>query len=175
MREVQERLPLGTPWILTTRLDNDDGLHEDFIKTVQNVVRPGASEAINFPLGLVLTDRAIYSSSQRSNAFISVFEDALSCKTVLQISHNEMVKRFAIREISTHPMWFQHVHGGNVSNKIRGQRLPSSHLPDGFEALHLRERIGTIGSAQAGLENATIGILRSGRDMLSKARRLLRS
>lgn len=175
LREVQERLPFGTPWILTTRLDNDDGLHRDFIKTVQNAVRPGVSEAINFPLGLVLTDRAIYSTSQRSNAFISVFEDVSSCKTVLQVSHNEMVKRFGIREISTYPMWFQHVHGGNVSNKIRGRRLSSSHLPDGFQALHLAERVKPVGQAQAGLENATIGILRSGRDMLSKARRRLRS
>ena len=174
-REVQERLPIDTPWILTTRLDNDDGLHKDFVSTVQNVIRPGVTEAINLTHGLVLTDRAIYSSFQRSNAFISLLEEASSCKTVLQVSHNQIADRFTIREIAMHPMWFQHVHGGNVSNKIRGRRLADCRLPDGFESLHLNTRIKPIGRAQAGFENVTLGMFRSGRDMMAKARRRLRS
>ena len=174
-REVQERLPSDTPWILTTRLDNDDGLHKDFVSTVQNLIRPGVTEAINLAHGLVLTDRAIYSSVQRSNAFISLLEEASSCKTVLQVSHNEIADRFVIREIAMHPMWFQHVHGGNVSNKIRGRRLADRRLPEGFESLHLDRRIKPIGQARAGFENVTLGVIRSGRDMMAKARRRLRS
>ena len=174
-KEVQERLPTGTPWVLTTRLDNDDGLHEDFVSTVQKIINPGVTEAINLPYGLVLTDRAIYSSFQRSNAFISLLEEASSCKTVLQVSHNEIASRFAVREVAMHPMWFQHVHGGNVSNKIRGRRLADRRLPDGFESLHLNRRIKPIGRTQAGFENATLGMIRSGRDMMAKARRRLKS
>ena len=40
-------------WLLTTRLDNDDGLHKDFVSHLHREVCFGRREALNFPIGLV--------------------------------------------------------------------------------------------------------------------------
>ena len=170
---VSRRLAGVTRFVLTTRLDNDDGLHCDFVRNVQAEVRQGG-EAINFPYGLVLAEGAMYRSKQDSNAFISVLEPRDDLKTVLQVSHNQLSKRFVIRNVTTKPMWLQHVHGGNVSNKIRGKRLPASALPEGFDSIKLNSLIKPIGNPTVAFENATAGTMRAGRDLVAKALRRIR-
>ena len=166
--EIKSRLSGRESRILTTRLDNDDGLHRDFVGVLQNSLSAKPREAINFPIGLVVCGKAAYLSRQESNAFISVIEDRTDFGTVLQASHNQIGKLFPIRNAGADAMWLQHVHGGNVSNKTRGRRLTHDALPHGFESVTLSTRIKPIGRTAATIENATAGLLRTGRDLTAK-------
>ena len=171
---IRQRYADDSRFVLTTRLDNDDGLHRDFVSNLQRHVRP-VREAINFPRGLVLADGAVYRSEQESNAFISVLEARDTFKTVLQVSHNQLSKHFALRNVDADPMWLQHVHGGNVSNKIRGSRLSTHSIPAGYESIELVNLVRPVGTATAVFENSTVGTIRAIRDVVARAIRSARA
>lgn len=122
-------------WLLSTRLDNDDGLNEHFVENLQRQVRFTTREALNFPEGIVLGHGHIYRSRQTSNAFLSVSEPFESFQTALHANHKEMAQHMPLREVESGPMWLQVVHDANVSNKRRGWRLPHKRMPSGFEAV----------------------------------------
>jgi hypothetical protein len=155
-------------WLVTTRLDNDDGLHRDFIRNLQAQVRVGVKEALDFPYGIVYANGVPYWSRQKSNAFISLSEPMENMRTVFATRHKEMSRRYKIRTVGTEPAWLQSVHGLNVSNGIRGWRIANAQIPAGFE----------LGDAPTGeslspsgilMENATLGVARYFRDRLADA------
>ena len=85
--------------VVTSRLDNDDGLHRDFIRLVQQQVRVGTVEALVSSVGIVLADDVPFVSEQGSNAFISLSEPLEGMRTVLVMRHKEMGRRYTIRTI----------------------------------------------------------------------------
>jgi hypothetical protein len=153
-------------WVVTTRLDNDDGLHRDFVKKLQGRVRIGTTEAFDFPWGIVLANGVPYLSRQRSNAFISLSEPLIGLKTVTSVRHKEMSRRYQVRTVTNEPSWLQSLHGSNLSNKVRGWRIPRANLPEGLE---VGEPLPPDEKSAAGvfLENATLGAGRHVRDWLA--------
>jgi hypothetical protein len=150
--------------LVTSRLDNDDGLHRDYVKLLQDQVRVGTEEVLDFPWGIVYCNGVPYLSHQKSNAFIALSEPLQGVRTVTAGRHNEMSRRYRVRSIGSGPAWLQVVHGSNVSNKIRGWRISRDWLPEGFEfggavAPEDKSRFGIL------LENASLGIARHARDM----------
>src|SRR5271165_6215499 len=91
---VQADLPIDIEsprgWLVTTRLDNDDGLRQDFVKRLHEQIQVGKSEALNFPWGVVYRNGRPYLSQQESNAFVSVSEPFKDIRTVLCTRHNEV-------------------------------------------------------------------------------------
>ena len=170
METHQADLPAGLDpsrnWVVTTRLDNDDGLQRDFVKKLHEQVRVGSEAALDFPWGIVLANGAPYLSRQKSNAFISLSEPLTGAKGVYAIRHKEMSRRYSVQTVSNDPSWLQSLHGLNYGNKVRGWRIPSAKLPDGFEVggqLPPDEK----SAASILLENATAGVGRQFRDWLA--------
>ena len=62
--------------LLTTRLDNDDGLHRTAMARIQVAVGDSAPEFLNFPSGfrLVLADGRLLRYTNHSNPFLSLVE-----------------------------------------------------------------------------------------------------
>jgi hypothetical protein len=171
--DLSADLDKSRKWLVTSRLDNDDGLHRDFIRLVQQQVRVGTVEALDFPVGIVLASDMPFVSKQGSNAFISLSEPLDGMQTVLIMRHKEMGRRYKIRTIKSGPAWLQTVHGANVSNKVRGWRISRDELPDDFA---IKGGLPPERDSRLAItfDNATLGTARYARDVAAAAWNLIR-
>ena len=119
-------------WLLTTRLDNDDGLRRDFVQRLHDTLRFSGTEALNFPTGVVYTGHRTYLYCHESNAFLSLLEPFAGFKTVLCVQHLEMPKIASVRQIEGDPAWLQVIHQSNISNRVRGRRIPAGSALEAF-------------------------------------------
>lgn len=117
--------------LLTTRLDNDDALHCDFVNQVQKIAkRQTAICALNAPCGYNLDQKNLicYPLYKRSNQFISLLEFG-TFSTVYCRDHPRIGKEFRTLEFAVNtPMWIQGINGTNIWNRIREKQNPVSWL-----------------------------------------------
>lgn len=166
---VKQNVRPGTDWVLTTRLDNDDGWHEQFVERVQAEVRPGTREFLNFSTGYIVTDDRTYLYRHLSNAFISFSEPVEGLMTPFATNHELLAKLAPVRQIAGAPGFYQLVHGGNFSNKVRGTRVPVAQARQGFETLrYALPADGRETRLAVTIENATAGAVRTARDTAAK-------
>ncbi len=134
-RDIAALLRPGVGWLLTTRLDNDDGWRADFVQRLQSEVRPGRREFLNFPTGILLYDDMTFLYRHDSNAFISLSEPADDFVTVICAPHTDLSAHGTIRQLPPQPAFIQVIHPGTRSNKPRGVRVHRLLALAGFEAL----------------------------------------
>ncbi len=166
VNDVGASLAESTKWIVTTRLDNDDGIHRDFVSMIQSAVEE-RREFLNFPRGIILYSGKCYIYKHPSNAFLSLVEPAHQPRTAWCIAHTQAAQVAPVRQLSRTPAFLQVVHGKNVSNKPRGTRIFARRARIGFEAIPELERLGD-GETSLGVmtENATTVLLWKLRDAL---------
>lgn len=177
VREVlaEKQLP-ETPWLLTTRLDNDDGLAADFVARVQAAVtsQPPARGSFNVTNGYVFDGRRTYALAHPSNAFASLLERFdESARTISSIQHMHLAEEGPITQVGGPGAWLQVVHGGNVSNKIRGRRVPAAELEGRFPA-SIGLGADKASSLAIAAENLVLAPLREARDRAADLVRSLR-
>lgn len=117
--KLLEIIPKETEWLLTTRLDNDDGLHKDFVKTLLTAEFTDKTY-FNFPDGLTYSEGNGYKHRDESNAFLSYVEPVADFEGVWKHAHPDVIKKFHVEQLALPYAWLQVIHGGNVSNKVRG-------------------------------------------------------
>jgi len=110
----------GHEYLITSRLDNDDGLATRFIETVQGRFEEQAFEFINLPHGFVFSGRNVYSWSHPANPFISLIERSANFQTVLCGCHADLLKLGPVQQVEETPGWLQVVHGQNLANGVKG-------------------------------------------------------
>lgn len=123
-------------WLITTRVDNDDALARDFIDMVQSQFERQKVEFVNFQSGLQLTDTGeLFHRLDPSNAFISLIEkrDGEAPRGVYVDWHDRVEKHGPMRQVRSHPMWLQMVHGRNIGNQARGVRADPGLLAQYFD------------------------------------------
>jgi hypothetical protein len=111
----------GEKHIITTRLDNDDIIHKDFVDTIQHMYQPKTNLTIDLKKGYQLTlepykDLRLLESD--FNPFLSLVEATENFKTVLAKEHLKW-KYFA-SEHSTfkkESLWIQLIHFQNHANQ----------------------------------------------------------
>ena len=121
--------------LITTNLDNDDGLALDFVARLQNADCDGARTAIYLVNGLIRSGNRLYLRTDRTNAFCSVKEDWAAARTCWTDWHNLLGRSMSVTEIAGGPAWLQVVHGSNVSNRIRGRRASAEPYSKAFAGL----------------------------------------
>jgi hypothetical protein len=131
-RGLKKELAPAPQWLLTTRLDNDDGLRRDFVQRLHESLRFAEREALNFPNGVVYTGGRAYLYRHESNAFLSLLEPFDGFKTVTFVQHPDMSKFAPVRQIDGDPAWLQVVHRGNISNRVRGRRVSVAKALEAF-------------------------------------------
>jgi hypothetical protein len=107
--------------LLTSNLDNDDGLAVDFVERLQSRPRPATSTAYYLSNGLIKSPDGLFHHHDRHNAFASVRSDWASPVTCWADWHNRLSRHVPVVEVGGPPGWLQVVHGGNVSNRTRGR------------------------------------------------------
>lgn len=135
LSDIRDTVPERGDDLITTNLDNDDGLAVDFCERLGSVATPHRRVAIYAPLGLVKSSDGVFLRTDRRNAFCSVREPWQGAITAWAEYHNEFARIMPVVELEGPPAWLQVVHGANVSNRVRG-RLVSS--------LPYKARFGTM-------------------------------
>ena len=125
-------------WLITSRVDNDDAIARDFIALVQENFRGQEFEFLNFQSGLQMTDSGeLFVSMDPSSAFISLIEKRTSIDTlprsVYLCEHTDVEHYGPMRQVKSHPMWLQMVHGRNIGNQVQGVRAKPELLKDYFD------------------------------------------
>ncbi len=125
--DVTARLHGDKGRLVTTRLDNDDAVSNDFLMQVQ-AAAAGLPDGtiINFRKGIALSKGRLFVADDDSNPFTSMVEQAAGAKTIWAAPHTQLKTQFALEQVTIEPCWLQVVHGENVANRIKGRQL-SSH------------------------------------------------
>ena len=106
----------STPWVITSRLDNDDAIHPEYIDRVQECFRE-QTEAID-SLGYRLNDATgefvnfDYYDSVRCSPFVSLIEQTTRAATVMRYKHGQIGNHVPTRQIKSR-LWCQVIHGTN--------------------------------------------------------------
>jgi hypothetical protein len=125
---------VSTPYLITTRLDNDDAIGKNHLAQVQKAFCRQERQFVAFPFGLQSYRGHLYNMYWPSNPFLSLIE-AVSpdnrFTTVFCVPHNLVHQAGAVRSIIQSPQWLQVVHGSNLLNVLGGwPRLKSRSHPD---------------------------------------------
>ena len=117
--------PVPDRLILTSNIDNDDGVAADYIARVQDAALRewrGETFAVNAPWGLVRTGRRLFLHYHPSCAFTNMVEaDTPLFRTTMTTRHNDLPLQMRLVQLAGGPGWLQVVHGNNVSNRVRGK------------------------------------------------------
>jgi len=166
IKDVVAALAANTQWIITTRLDNDDGIHRDFVSMI-HAAAAERREFLNFPRGIILYSGKCYRYEHPSNAFLSLVEPAEQPKTAWCIAHTKAGQIAPVRQLPDTPAFLQVVHGKNVSNKPRGTRIFARRALPGFESIPEMRQLGNNETWWGVVsENATTVLLWKLRDFL---------
>lgn len=121
LTEINNCIDKSDNYIITTRLDNDDIVHKDFIKTIQELYKPKSKMIIDLKAGYQLILEKpfeIRSMKYNFNPFISLVESTTDFKTVLNKEHllwkddtSEHIK------YSKKGLWIQLIHDQNQLNQ----------------------------------------------------------
>ena len=132
IREHLDKLP---EYLITTRLDNDDAIHKDFISVVQQHFDAQELLFLNFLKGYRWHEGKIYSKDLSSNMFLSLVEKIQkneNFKSVCCGNHTRINEVGTILDISGFPAWLMVIHDDNLLNKRVGIRKPLKRLTNNF-------------------------------------------
>jgi hypothetical protein len=114
--------------LITTNLDNDDGLAVDFSERIRSVETTHRRVAVYAARGLIKSANTVFLRTDRHNAFCSVREPWEGAITAWAEYHNEFSRSMPVVQLDGPPAWLQVVHGSNVSNRVRGRMVsPNPH------------------------------------------------
>lgn len=123
---------LGVTHLITTRLDNDDGICRSFVETIQNRFSGQDFEFLNFTNGYIWVNGVVYAGQHSTNPFISLIERAENPSTVYSGNHMRLRELGPIRQIERPAGWLQVVHTRNLANEAWGRPAAIQDLYDHF-------------------------------------------
>lgn len=139
-RSVREVLGTMPPHLLSTRLDNDDALASDYVQRMQKCARQLSSvkrDCLVIPQGLIRSGQKLYRITHRTNAFVTWLEGhegrVDEILTACGIPHMEIYDYGMVHTVPGQAGWLQVVHNENVSNRIRGTRIPPDSVRGQFK------------------------------------------
>jgi Putative rhamnosyl transferase len=121
--------------LITTNLDNDDGLAINFVERLQASGPHEERTAVYLSHGLIKSNSRLYLRTDKHNAFGSVVETWASPSTCWADWHTLLGKSMRVIELYDEPGWLQVVHGANVSNRVRGRLVAPSAYTSLFPGL----------------------------------------
>ncbi len=112
------------PYIITSRLDNDDSLHQDYIKEVQSEFSEQDFMVIDFIDGFTLQVEPTVRFAKRShvhNPFVSLIEKSENFKTIwTHERHGRWSNVKQVTPVRYKPMWMSVIHMENKANSFYG-------------------------------------------------------
>lgn len=110
----------STRWCVTTRLDSDDAIHRDLIKTIQRLFLENPQESvIDFVASYkyVPEEHIVYRYRLKNGHFITLAEaPGRKHRSVLFCNHLKIDQFVPVQHIYGLPLQLELIHGGNVVN-----------------------------------------------------------
>jgi hypothetical protein len=126
-------------YIITTRLDNDDCLHSNAVKKIQESFKPLNNLIIDLTNGLTLELGAYNKLAKRENVhsgpFISYIEEnnkTKPVKTVYNCEHTSWSSKASFIDVKSGFYWMQIIHSKNITNKLHENLTVNKKLLKGF-------------------------------------------
>ncbi|UFK98852.1 glycosyltransferase [Kaistella faecalis] len=132
-------------FVISTDIDNDDLLHEEFVDKIQSLFKPVHNLVIDLRRGLQMS---IINKNQVlvneyyaiANPFVSLVENISSFKTIMNERHNNFRKYDNVIGYDNKPLFIQLIHTHNLMNstlKTKGLSkinfkefgIPAEHTP----------------------------------------------
>jgi hypothetical protein len=125
-------------FLITSRLDNDDAVHKDYVQMIQKSFDRQKLEAVNLLYGWQLYRKKLILCQIESNPFISLIEefDESTIRTVYVRGHGMISQICPVKNIvnKTKPAWMQVIHYDNrVNRRMSGPQYPIRELMNGYE------------------------------------------
>lgn len=134
--DLRSVVPYQRGELITTNIDNDDGLAQDFVERLQRADTGDVERtALYFGNGLIKSPTALFLRHDPVNAFCSVREPWHDPMTCWSDWHNLLGRHMSTLEVGGPPAWLQVVHGNNVSNRVRGRLVRPTAYSDAFRDL----------------------------------------
>lgn len=121
---IAERVRSSAAVIVTTRLDNDDGLHKEYVAVIQGEIGEPRAEVLcpTYGYSLQYPEGEVRLSRDPLSAFITLVDPVTGppTRTVRSVQHREAASLAPLREIGEPPLWLQVSHGRNLWNRPNG-------------------------------------------------------
>lgn len=111
------------PFLITSRIDNDDCVHKDYINEVQKVFNKQDFLAVDIINGYTMQVEPNFILGKKEhifNPFISLIERNDNPKTVWHYVHNMWKKEPRIIHLTEKRLWLSIIHGKNKVNEFDG-------------------------------------------------------
>jgi len=120
---IKSQVDTKVKYIITTRLDNDDMIHQDFISVIQSLFVPADMAVIDIQNGYQLcienNNTEVRNYSNRFNPFISIIENLSGIETVFSKPHFEWKLVSKIIEYKDSRLWCEIIHQSNKLNVVK--------------------------------------------------------
>ena len=123
VRQLIESETKDIPYLITSRIDNDDCIHRDFIGAIQSHFKRQDYRAIDIVKGYSLQVSPEFMLGKKEhifNPFISLIEKNDNPATVWQSDHNMWKKESRITTVSNKRLWMSIIHEKNKVNEFDG-------------------------------------------------------
>ncbi len=122
--------------VVTTRLDNDDAIANDYMANILSCALKQAPDkhcVINFRNGCQLRKDGLFAVSFKVNAFLSMVSPVCDLKTCLHAEHgrmDEVAPVFEPDRFGQSFSWLQVIHDTNYANEVnrKSRRIDAQHL-----------------------------------------------
>lgn len=137
MQPIMERLNEDIDWVITSRIDNDDAVHRDMVRVLQNAIVFKHRFMISLSSGYTFEERSAKLSHYfyPMAPFLTIIEKKKDAKGIFEKGHTEWPglrlwilkeiwldwfapKSRKVRFILSRPLWLQIIHKTNVSNSF---------------------------------------------------------
>ncbi|MBD3582615.1 glycosyltransferase [Flavobacterium selenitireducens] len=113
----------SSKYLITSRMDNDDCIHRDYIQSIQNEFKSQDYRAIDIIKGYSLQVEPQFMLGKKEHAFnpfISLIEKNDDPKTVWFNDHNLWKRETRITQLGNKRLWMSIIHGKNKVNEFDG-------------------------------------------------------
>lgn len=110
-----------TQFVISTDIDNDDILHEEFVDQIQSLFKPIHNLVIDLRCGLQMSiirkDKVLVNEYYAvANPFVSIVENVNSSKTIMNEWHNNFRNYDKVTSYDHKPLFIQLIHTHNLMN-----------------------------------------------------------
>ncbi|MBH1959024.1 MAG: hypothetical protein I8H68_02820 [Flavobacteriia bacterium] len=110
-----------TQFVISTDIDNDDFLHEDFLDTIQSLYKPVHNLVIDLRRGLQMSlikrNKVLVNEFYAvANPFVSIIENVTAFKTIMNERHTNFRNYQNVVSYDQKPLFIQLIHSQNLMN-----------------------------------------------------------
>ena len=131
-KTIKNNISEKDKFVITTRMDNDDILHKDFIKTIQDNYIPVHSTVIDLREGyqvyLKKGQSEIRKFDSPFNQFVSIVEIVTAIETVFSRQHPQWEDAENVVIVEKYRLWIELVHNKNKLSQVLRYHRRISYL-----------------------------------------------